>query len=119
MEERGNLDGKNAIVTGSARGIGQSIVKELAYRGANVWACARTQSSEFEEFLGQLSKETGTVIKPVYFDLKSEEEIKSALQGIIKEKKSIDVLVNNAGISSGGLMSMTSIETLRDVFEEN
>ena len=38
---RRELDGKNAVVTGSNRGIGAAVVKKLAENGANIWACAR------------------------------------------------------------------------------
>jgi len=42
------LEGKNAIVTGTARGIGHKIVEVFASNGANVWACARKQTEEMD-----------------------------------------------------------------------
>ena len=41
------LTGKNAIITGSNRGIGLAVVEVFAEQRATVWACARTQSEEF------------------------------------------------------------------------
>jgi len=67
------LSGKNAIITGSNRGIGRAIVEDFARCGCNIWACARKENCEFEEHIAQLSKEHGVWIKPVYFDLSSEE----------------------------------------------
>ena len=113
------LIGKNIIVTGSNRGLGKEIVSKCASCGANIWACARTESDEFNQYISKLSDENNVWIKPVYFDLGKEEEIKTGVKSIISEKKKIDVLVNNAGIAYGGLMQMTSMDKLREVFDIN
>ncbi|MEG2522323.1 MAG: SDR family NAD(P)-dependent oxidoreductase [Lachnospiraceae bacterium] len=110
---------KNAIVTGASRGIGKAIVEEFAHQGINMWVCASKYSKQFEDDMKKIEEENQIWIKPVYFDLREEEEIKSVLRGIIKEKKSIDILVNNAGVPNGGLMQMTSLDTLREVMEVN
>lgn len=160
--------GKNVIVTGANRGIGKTIVEQYVERGANVWACARKPSSEFEEWIQTLNQrevdafetktdevaacgygvkmdepeprksrgmdvsraedkrniegmtvENDVRVKPVYFDLESEEAIKRGIGEIISEKKSIDILVNNAGVAYGGLMQMTPIHKLKEVFQVN
>ena len=113
------IQGKNAIVTGARRGIGRAIVQEFAENGVNIWACASKYDEAFEEDMRQLSEVNNVWIKPVYFDLKSEDEIKQSLREVIAEKKPIDILVNNAGVPSGGLMQMTSMNTLREVMEIN
>ena len=58
-------------------------------------------------------------IEPVYFDLADEESVKSGMQQIIKEKKQIDVLINNAGMAYGALSTMTSLSKLHEVFQIN
>ena len=63
--------------------------------GANVWACGRQYDSAFEEEMKALSEAYGVRIEPVYFDLANEEAVKSGILLIVKEKKRIDVLVNN------------------------
>lgn len=113
------MGNKNAIVTGSNRGIGAVVVEELMSRGCNIWACARKQNSEFEERIKILSEKYGVWIKPVYFELSNEEEIKTGLKSIMSEKLPIDILVNNAGMAFGGLMTMTPIDKLKEVFEVN
>ncbi|MBO5614741.1 MAG: SDR family oxidoreductase [Prevotella sp.] len=113
------LQGKNAIVTGSNRGIGFATVKRFAQEGCNVWACARKQYEEFENELKVLSERYHVWIKPVYFELSDETEIKEGLKSIMKEKLPIDILVNNAGIPFGGLMMMTPVSKLKEVFEIN
>lgn len=113
------LYGKNAIITGSNRGIGRAIVEKFAENGCNIWACARKPSAEFEDDIGSIAKKYGVWIKPVYFDMSSEEDVKNGIKSILKEKKTVDILVNNAGVPHGGLMTMTSISTLKEVFEIN
>jgi len=113
------LQGKNAIVTGSNRGIGFATVKRFAQEGCNVWACARKQNEEFENELKVLSEQYHVWIKPVYFELSDETEIKEGLKIIMGEKLPIDILVNNAGIPYGGLMMMTPVSKLKEVFEIN
>lgn len=113
------LKGKNAVVTGAGRGIGWSIVEELSRAGANIWACAHTPESEWEQRLAGLAREHGTWIRPVYFELGDEASMAEGLRSIFDEKKKVDVLVNNAGTTAVSLMLETSMTNLRQVFEVN
>ena len=113
------MSGRNIIITGANRGIGLAMLKAFAENGDNIWACARKHTSEFEEILEDLIQKTGSVITPIYFDLSDEEEIKRGMKEIFNEKKKIDVLINNAGVPYGGLLTMTPISTVKEVFEIN
>lgn len=113
------LTDKNVIITGANGGIGRAITERFASEGADIWACARTYSDEFEQYIAELSEKNNVNITPVYFDLEDEDAIKSSIKGIINEKKRIDVLVNNAGIAYGGLMQMTPMDKLKQVFQIN
>ena len=110
---------KNAIITGTNRGIGKALLYTFAENGYDVWACARTQTEEFENEIRNIEKKTGSKITPVYFDLSDEESVKAGVKSILAEKKQIDVLINNAGVPHGGLFTMTSLNTLREVYEIN
>ncbi len=114
-----HLREKNAVITGANRGIGRAIVEKFAKEGACIWACARKYSEPFEKDMSKLSEQYGVWIRPVYFDLRIEKEINDGWKQIISEKKTIDILVNNAGIASGSLLTMTSMDTLKEVFEVN
>lgn len=114
-----NNSRKSVIITGSNRGIGKAMVEEFSAAGYDVFACARCENSEFESFLKERSSATGSELIPIYFDLADENEVKKGFKTIIGYKKSIDVLVNNAGIAYGGLMTMTSTDKLREVYQVN
>lgn len=113
------LQGKTAVVTGCNRGIGKNIVMKFAEQGADVFACARRKSDEYENFLKEIALQYQVEIIPVYFDLSEESQIKEGIQSILKTKKPIDILVNNAGIAFGGTFSMTSMKKLKEVFDIN
>ena len=113
------LSGKNIIITGATRGIGNTILKLFAENGANIWACARTVNEEFEREIGELAETYNVWIRPVYFDLSDEDDIKRGIKEIISAKQSIDVLVNNAGMAYGGLFTMTPMSKLKEVFQIN
>ena len=81
------LEGRNAIVTGAARGIGYKIVEVFAANGANVWACARSRTDAFETYCAELSAKFGVIVEPVYFELTDLDQVKSAVKQIIGEKR--------------------------------
>jgi 3-oxoacyl-[acyl-carrier protein] reductase len=113
------LKDKLAIVTGSNRGIGLEILRLFAEHGAHLIACARKPSDTFAALCEELASQHRTEVIPLYFDLAKPDEIKAALNQVVAMRRSVDVLVNNAGIASGALFQMTSMQTLRDTFEVN
>jgi len=114
------LEGKNAIITGSRRGIGRATVEVFAQNGANVWACARKADQSFEADIAALAEKFGVWIKPVYFDMIDDVAMKSAVRAINNEKLPIDILVNNAGIvEQNSSFLMTPAERVRKVMEVN
>jgi len=113
------LNNKNAVITGSNRGIGYAILEKFAGNGCNIWACARKKNEEFESNLKIIAEKNNVWIKPVYFDLISDDEIKKGFKEISAEKKNIDILVNNAGIAHDDIFQMTSMQKLREVYQVN
>ena len=110
---------KNVIITGANRGIGKSMVEVFASNGYNVWACARKRNTEFEAFLSSLSSCYGGWVKSVYFELSDMTSLTNAIQSILEEKLPIDVLINNAGISTVGLLSQSNINDVEMLFKVN
>ncbi len=110
---------KNAIITGAKGGIGKAIMEKFASEGVNVWACIRTPDEAFSAYCDELSSKYQVWIRVICFDLSEEEAIKEGIKSIITEKKPIDIVVNNAGVAYGGLLQMTTMETLKDVYQVN
>lgn len=114
------LKGKNIIITGAPRGIGRAIVELFAKNGANIWSCARKKDSRFEADMYDIAIRYDVQVSPVYFDLENRTEIKNGVQKIVDEKKSIDVLVNNAGIlPENRMFSMMPMDSLEKVLTVN
>lgn len=109
----------NAIITGSNRGIGKAMVDVFAEAGYNIWACARKATPEYEAWLNETASRNGIWIKPVYFEMSDTESVNIGIKQILDENESVDVLVNNAGISTVGLLSMSKIDDIRNLFEVN
>lgn len=113
------LTGKNAVVTGALQGIGRATVDYFASMGANVWACALSPTDEFESHCHEISEKYGVWVKPVYFNLLNQDEIKAAVKTIQSEKVPVDILVNIAGMTKDALFQMVSMDTLHQIFEVN
>lgn len=113
------LKGKNAIITGARRGIGRATVEVFAENGANVWACARKEDTTFEADMAGLAERYGVWIEPVYFELTDELQMKQAVRQIQKGKKSVDLLVNNAGEAQYDNFIMMPEKNLRRMLECN
>lgn len=113
----GKLSGKNAIVTGSARGIGKSIAMILAGEGANVVIVdviqdAAAQTSEEISALGVKS----FAIKA---DVTSFKEVEELIQKTKNEWGGVDILVNNAGITRDNLILRMTPEDFEAVLNIN
>jgi 3-oxoacyl-[acyl-carrier protein] reductase len=113
------LGAKNAVITGSNRGIGKTMVEVFAENGANIWACSRAPRPEFEEFTVELARKTGVRVTPLYFDMTDQEGMKRAVKDIMAEKVPVDILVNNAGVTFNSLFQMTTLDKMREVFDIN
>lgn len=110
---------KTVLITGSNGGIGRALIKSFASNGYNIIAHELSESDSHLEYIEEVKKEYGVEIAPVYFDLTNSDETKSKIRELNKQKIEIDVLVNCAGIAHGGLFQMTSMDTIRRVFDIN
>lgn len=93
----GALDGKIALVTGAARGIGQAIALKLAAEGADLAVCD-LDKSWLDETL-QKAREMGRKAEGFACDVSNAEQVQGAVTAAEAAFGRIDVLVNNAGIT--------------------
>ena len=91
------LKHKTAVITGSNKGIGLSTLQSFSENGANVIACTRSISKEFQEEVFQLEKKFKNKITIEKIDFSDENISKEVGSKINLENQKIDILVNNAG----------------------
>lgn len=114
-----NLYGKTVMITGCRRGIGRTAIELFAAQGCNLICCIRQKDEAFAKFVEQLSAQYHVKMEVLCFDIADEEAIKGTVKMLIKEKRRVDVLVNNAGIATGGILQMTSMKVLKEIFQIN
>lgn len=95
MENRWNLQGKTALVTGGSKGIGKAIVKEFAALGANVLFVARNEEN-IQSLIKHLSKK-GYKADGLTADLSTKEGCKKLVADVSKKLSKLDILVHNVG----------------------
>ena len=88
----------NVLVTGSSRGIGSAIIKKFASNGWNVVINYNNSKSAAEKLESELEKYNIEVLR-IKCDIKKEEEVKNMFLKIKEKFNSLDVIVNNSGIS--------------------
>lgn len=104
-------------ITGASSGIGASLASTFAEHGDRIVATARTES-KLQELAQNISDRTGQC-SIISGDVRNESFINSAVQQIISTHGSIDVLVNNAGVSYFKEFVETSVEEFDHVIQTN
>ena len=112
------LEGKNAIITGASRGIGSGIARVFAENGANVaftYSSSEGPAKELEKELQEMGV-TAKAYKSNAADFKESQEL---IDLVTKDFESIDILINNAGITKDNLLMRISEEDFDKVIEVN
>ena len=103
----GMLDGKVALVTGAARGIGKAIALKFASEGADVAFTDLVINEAAEETIAEIAA-YGHKVKGYASNAANFDETHTVVEEILKEFGKIDILVNNAGITKDGLVMRMS-----------
>jgi len=91
---------KTILITGATSGFGKAIAKKFA---AEDWNCIITgrRKEKLDELATELSSNKNIKIIPLVFDVRKKEEVFAAINGLKNEWRTIDVLINNAGLAAG------------------
>ncbi len=112
------LNSKNIIITGASRGIGKGIAKLFAQQGANI-AFTYLSSDKKAQNLELELEAYGTKVKGFKSDASNFISSQKLVNDVLEEFGSIDVLVNNAGITKDNLLMRMSEEDFDEVMEVN
>ena len=97
-----NMEGQVALVTGASRGIGKAIAESLGQAGATVIGTATTEKGA--DAISSYMADAGITGKGMMLNVTEPDSIDAVIKGITADYKSIDVLVNNAGITRDTLL---------------
>lgn len=112
------LYGKTAIVTGASSGIGKSLCYELAKKGCQIVLSARSEEKlkEIESDIRKLYNVKTLVVKT---DVSREEDCRLLIEQAAETFDSLDILINNAGISMRALFKDCHLDVIRKVMDIN
>ena len=110
---------KTALITGANKGIGREIARQLGHKGYSVWLGSR-DAERGEKAAADLRKE-GVDAHLLALDVTSDASVRAAAVTYGKANDTLDVLVNNAGVATGGYAAPTkaSLDDMRAVYEVN
>lgn len=94
------LDSRTIFVTGASSGIGEACAWAFARAGARLIVCAR-RADRLQHLAQTLAHEYSTDVHAIALDVRDEGAVSAAIAGLPEEWRTIDVLVNNAGLSRG------------------
>jgi short-subunit dehydrogenase len=114
-----NLDGATALVTGANRGIGRALVERLAVRPLRLVLAGVRVPADFDPPVPRAGRAGAREVRAVRMDLASRESIEECCAELGDELGRIDVLVNNAGLMTGGLLEEQDMEAVYAMFQVN
>src|SRR5688572_6756929 len=114
------LEGKVAIITGAARGIGEGIALKFAEHGANI-AFTYVSDSSAEKAIALVEKLTALGVKAKAWKSNAGDfaQCEAFVGDVLKEFGTVDICVNNAGISKDNLLLRMAPEQWNDVIQVN
>jgi len=110
-----DFNNKIVVITGGSDGIGKALVAQFLTLGAKVATCART-SSKLDALVSELNHPHLMVFTA---DVSKQFECDAFIKSVIDQWGTIDILINNAGISMRALVSEVSLSTLKNVMDIN
>ncbi|MEP9818446.1 3-oxoacyl-[acyl-carrier-protein] reductase [Staphylococcus xylosus] len=109
---------KSALVTGASRGIGRSIAIQLAEEGYNI-AVNYAGNKEKADAVVEEIKAKGVESFAIQANVANGDEVKAMIKEVVSQFGSVDVLVNNAGITRDNLLMRMKEQEWDDVIDTN
>jgi len=106
---------KVVVVTGGSEGIGKALVELLLENGARVATCGR----HYEKLYELQTAHAGRPLHIATADVSKESDCKSFIDSVLQTFGTIDILINNAGVSMRALFKDLELETLRTLMDVN
>ena len=113
------LKGRVALVTGGSRGIGRAIAHALAREGADVTLTYGSNQSAANQVVEELRSAYNCAAEAIGFDVKDPAACKAAVDGLVAQKGSLHILVNNAGVAIDNLILRFKDQDLETIFRTN
>lgn len=110
-----SFNNKVVVITGGSDGIGRALVEHFLKLGAKVSTCGRNYDKLYQ--LQQAN--AGKALHIFTADVSKEQECKNFIEATIKTYNTIDILINNAGVSMRSLFADVALDTLRKVMDIN
>lgn len=117
VKELFDLSGKTAIVTGGSRGIGKEMAEALAEAGANLMLCAR-RVEWLDETVNEFARR-GFNVAGKTCDVSKPEEVQAVVDETVNRFGSVDILINNAGVSWGAMPEDMPLKKWQHVLDVN
>ncbi len=112
------LTNQNVLVTGGTAGIGKAIALHFAKNGAHV-AIFGTNEERGQKVVQEIEESTSSKVLFIAVDVSNTSQVKEAVDRVVEEFGSLDVLINNAGITRDGLLLRMSEDDWDRVLEVN
>ena len=115
-----DLSGKSILITGTSSGFGRLGAEHYARLGARVFASMRNLPRPEADELRALAAAEGLAIEVVEIDVTSDEEVETGVEQVLAATGgTLDVLINNAGLSVGGPIEVQDMDATKLIFETN
>jgi len=113
-----DLTGQTALVTGASRGLGYAIALRLAQQGATVHLVARN-AEMVQEAARKIAAETEAATHAHVADIGESEAVQTLFDAVLKISPSLEILINNAGVTKDGLLMRMKDEDFDEVIRIN
>ena len=110
---------KTALITGASHGIGKAIAQCLASQGIRLFLNCHSSKEELTEYAAHLTTTYHIACTPLIYDISDHEQVRSMFCEIHAMHESVDLLINNAGVSHIGLLQDMEIQDWNRVINTN